>query len=540
MRQQKAVMILLLLLSSALCFFGSHRVALFDTDEPRYAQAAKEMLTRGDWVLPTFNGQPRYAKPVFFYWMLIGAYRVFGINEFAARFWSGVAAIAIALVLFMSLRGIFNVEVALASALCWLSAVGTQLFAHAANTDMLLTLFMTLAIIGLWRGFCDGESKALLVGAISMGLAILTKGPVGLVLPLLIVFVAIGLSGNAQKAWTNIKTQSIVLLWGCVALAAIVLPWYVAITIRTEGEFLRQFLLTENFARYLRGQSLPLLLHAANYPAVLWGLVFPWSALGVWMLLLRRQSRANGQSDWRFLLSVWAFLPVLFFSFSRIKNPQYVLLSAPALAALAGLWFVCANERQRRWGRWAFVLSAIAATLLIVSVPFALNAVQSWHDRLTFGEPVELGFGIWLVALASALLPFVALLSHRSMLIAGVALMIAFNTIGLFSLVPAVSAYRQEPLKHFAKEAAKQLCLDDLLIVYKRDLSSVVFYSERRVLRIDDPRKIAQLASNGRVDVLTRVKFVPELLTHAPLFIVERQHGLVWLSNKPVRCSSHP
>jgi 4-amino-4-deoxy-L-arabinose transferase-like glycosyltransferase len=133
----------LLALAIFLCFWGNDKTPLFDTDEPRYAQAAKEMMLRGDWVLPTFNGQPRYAKPVMFYWLLIAAYKIFGVNEFAARFWSGVAAMVITLLLYFALRTIFGQESALAASLCWLTSIAALIFAHAAITDMVLVAFMT-------------------------------------------------------------------------------------------------------------------------------------------------------------------------------------------------------------------------------------------------------------------------------------------------------------------------------------------------------------------------------------------------------------
>ena len=130
-------------LAALLCFWQMGSVPLFDTDEPRYAQAAREMMERDDWVLPTFNGRPRYAKPVLFYWLIIVAYRLFGVNEFAARFWSGVAALGIACLLGAMMRQAFGVDAALLTALVWLTMVGTQFFAHAAITDMVLTFFMT-------------------------------------------------------------------------------------------------------------------------------------------------------------------------------------------------------------------------------------------------------------------------------------------------------------------------------------------------------------------------------------------------------------
>jgi len=180
----------LLALAIFLCFWGNDKTPLFDTDEPRYAQAAKEMMLRGDWVLPTFNGQPRYAKPVMFYWLLIAAYKIFGVNEFAARFWSGVAAIVIALLLYFALRTIFGQGSALAASLCWLTSIAALIFAHAAITDMVLVAFMTGAIIALWVGLVTNCTFWFLLASVSMGFAVLTKGPVGVVLPLMVFAVS--------------------------------------------------------------------------------------------------------------------------------------------------------------------------------------------------------------------------------------------------------------------------------------------------------------------------------------------------------------
>lgn len=548
-----------------LCFLGSHRVALFDTDEPRYAQTAREMMQRGDWVLPTFNGEPRFAKPVLFYWLLIGAYQLFGVNEFAARFWSGTAAVAIALLLFLNLRRAFRNETAVIIVLCWLTAIGTQLFAHAAITDMVLTCFMTVAVLSLWQGFNEGKPPLLFVGATAVGLAVLTKGPIGVVLPLLIVGIASWLfrrrlllraiqnsGGSGEPLSEDFHRQPLhqtfpvlsrpmfpPLIGSLLFFAAIVLPWHVAITLRTEGEFLRQFLLTENIRRYAEGTNLPFIAHIAYYPFVLLFLAFPWSALGLWMLPPPR-TEDTLQARWRILLSVWVLVPVAIFTFSRTKNPQYVLLSVPAMAALAGLWVTQASLKQERWGRRFWVGLSFVGVAFTVAIPFALNAVPTWHERWTMGEPISLGWGIWLMALLLMLLPFTALLPRRTMWIISAALMLVFHAIGMTALVPAISAYRQEPLKHFAQEAVKRLSSKDLLIVYRRDLSSVVFYSNRKVLRIDDALKIARLADgNRRVDVFTSVRFLKELLAIAPLFIVERQHGLVWLSNRPSRHSEN-
>lgn len=321
----------LLALAIFLCFWGNDKTPLFDTDEPRYAQAAKEMMQRGDWVLPTFNGQPRYAKPVMFYWLLIAAYKIFGVNEFAARFWSGVAAIVIALLLYFALRTIFGQESALAASLCWLTSIAALIFAHAAITDMVLVAFMTGAIIALWVGLVTNRTPWFLLASVSMGFAVLTKGPVGVVLPLMVLAV----SAIIHRPTVSVPLRHLVAIGvGCLILfLATVLPWYVAVSIRTNGEFLRQFLLVENVSRYAQGAKLPFWVHLAYFPATAFVLAFPWSAFGIWMLS-SLSGLTDEQKQWLTLLKVWAILPVLVFSFSQTKNPQYVLLVVPALTSL--------------------------------------------------------------------------------------------------------------------------------------------------------------------------------------------------------------
>src|SRR5512141_1868010 len=100
----KTVLLGLLLLAGTLFFFQLGATGLFDADEPAYAGAAREMLERGDWVTPYFNGQPRFDKPILFYWLILLSYRVFGITEFAVRFWSALAGLGLVVLLWRAAR----------------------------------------------------------------------------------------------------------------------------------------------------------------------------------------------------------------------------------------------------------------------------------------------------------------------------------------------------------------------------------------------------------------------------------------------------
>jgi len=546
----------LLALAIFLCFWGNDKTPLFDTDEPRYAQAAKEMMQRGDWVLPTFNGQPRYAKPVMFYWLLIAAYKIFGVNEFAARFWSGVAAMVIALLLYFALRTIFGQESALAASLCWLTSIAALIFAHAAITDMVLVAFMTGAIIALWVGLVTNCTFWFLLASVSMGFAVLTKGPVGVVLPLMVFAV----SAIIHRPAVSVPLRHLVAIGvGCLILfLATVLPWYVAVSIRTNGEFLRQFFLVENVSRYAQGSKLPLWVHLAYFPATAFVLAFPWSAFGIWMLS-SLSGLTDEQKQWLTLLKVWAILPVLVFSFSQTKNPQYVLLAVPALTSLGALLMTLPIPSEASRELWLlnrrfalltwFSLTLVAAALIISSQPL-INSFPNWRVRLAGDGFVDFGWSRWAMSgfvLVMCIAGLLALLnirafSFRHFFPISVASMLAIHAVALGAFVPKVGYYRQEPLKHFAETASSQLKRDDLLVVYRRDLSSVVFYSNRRVLRVDDPSHLIRLLrQNRRVDVLTHVRFSSDLerLKGVKLHLVERCGAFLWLSNRDASCPIH-
>ncbi len=539
---------LLALLATVILFLGSGQISLFDTDEPRYAQAAREMMERGDWILPTFNGQPRYAKPVFFYWLLISAYRLFGVNEFAARFWSGVACFAIAALLFFALRKPFGWETAFFASLCWLTAFGAQLFAHAAITDMVLTAFMTAAVLAAWQGVISRQVLWFFAVAVAVAGAVLTKGPVGLVLPLAILAItAFSVRPPLPFRWGH--KEAFAFVSSAALFLALVLPWYLAVNERTGGEFLRQFLLVENVQRYAQSGKMPLWLHAVYFPVTAFLLAFPWSALGIWMLG-RTRAKGHGTGDagqglteqqqmWYWLLRWWAIVPVLLFTLSRTKNPQYVLLSAPALCALAALWAAHASLEQERRGKglWAATM-AFAAALAFVAPTF-VNRVPDWRMRLTGGTPIELGWSILAVGIITLAAGFLVFVPRRQLMLLGSAAMVLTYLL-LGPVVIQLGRYRQEPLKHFAQMASAQLSSADQLVVYRRDLSSVVFYSNRRVRRVDDAKELAQLLQQPhRVDVLTHVKVLPELKRVKGWHLVERQGAFLWLSNRPVACPEH-
>jgi 4-amino-4-deoxy-L-arabinose transferase-like glycosyltransferase len=462
----------------------------------------------------------------------------------------------IALLLYFALRTIFGQESALAASLCWLTSLGALIFAHAAITDMVLVAFMTGAIIALWVGLVTNCTFWFLLASVSMGFAVLTKGPVGVVLPIMVFAV----SAIIHRPTVSVPLRHLVAISvGCLILfLATVLPWYVAVSIRTNGEFLRQFFLVENVSRYAQGAKMPFWVHLAYFPATAFVLAFPWSAFGIWMLS-PLSGLTDEQKQWLTLLKVWAILPVLVFSFSQTKNPQYVLLAVPALTSLGALLLTLPIPSEASRELWLlrrrfalltwFSLTLVATALIISSQPL-INSVPNWRVRLAGDGFVDFSWSRWAMSgfvLVMCIAGLLALLKIRAFSLRhffpiSVASMLAIHAVALGAFVPKVGYYRQEPLKHFAETASSQLKRDDLLVVYRRDLSSVVFYSNRQVLRVDDPSHLIRLLrQNRRVDVLTHVRFSSDLerLKGIKLHLVERCGAFLWLSNRDASCPIH-
>lgn len=342
-----AALIVFICLFSHLGAFG-----LVGPDEPRYAWIAREMASTGDWITPRLYGTPWFEKPSLYYWAAAIGFRLHFPPEWAARLPSAFAALISALVVgWLGWKQsrfsapVFKSPTVLAP-LMFSSSVAAVGFARAAGPDMLFTAALTLAMASaatvLQRKGClytDGLARAsaanylpvlILFGA-ALGLAVLAKGPAGIIL-----------AGGAIGFWVLINGSWRVLFSfvhpvAVISFCIISLPWYILCAIRNP-EFLRVFILEHNFERYMT----PVFQH----PQPIWFFLIilalgmlPWSGL-LWELG-KDGMRSYREQTWRnsseLFLACWAVFPVLFFSFSKSKLPGYILPSFPPLALLLAL-----------------------------------------------------------------------------------------------------------------------------------------------------------------------------------------------------------
>lgn len=327
--QRAAHYLLLILVAGGLFLPNLGGPSLWDIDEGNNAEAAREMLEADNWRLPTFNYQLRVDKPALLYWLQIFAYRGFGVGEFAARLPSALAAIVTVLLAYELGRRMFNASAALLSGVVLATAIMFCAAAHFANPDALLTACTLLTFLVFWRGI-DGRFNHFTLGA-CMGVAVLAKGPVGLLLPL----ATIGMFLLWSRQLHRLKDGRILHGVGSFALTA--LPWYLWVGAETHFEFLRRFIGVHNVGRFLS----PMEGHGGPvyYYVVALALGFaPWSIfLGpvCWHGWKRLEEEPVAASPRRFLWC-WIVVYVVFFSIARTKLPNYILPAYPAVALLTG------------------------------------------------------------------------------------------------------------------------------------------------------------------------------------------------------------
>jgi len=379
---------ILLALVLALLVFRLGAVPLVGPDEPRYARVAVEMHRAGAWLRPTLAGEPWLEKPPLYYWLAGASFGVLGETEAAARVPSVLAAL-----LFVAATALFGARLyGRAAGLHGGFVAGLSLlpfaYGRAASMDMLLAATVTVAI-----GLCGlrllgiAGRLAVVGAAASAGIATLAKGPLGLLLPLLVI----GGYLLATREWRFLR--ELAAPGAIAAFSLIAAPWYVAISVDQGRRFLDVFILNHNVERFTST------IH--NHPGPLWyylpillaGL-FPWSGLAL-PALARTQPRTS-RAD--LFLVLWLVLPLVFFSLAGSKLPGYILPCVPPLAILMGraadrmVTEGPTPERQLS-GRVAALVGLVLGALVAAS-PAALFRVQEplWRSAVPLG--------VWAVVVA--------------------------------------------------------------------------------------------------------------------------------------------
>lgn len=366
-------------------FFGLGNRGLNEPDEGRYAGAGYEMYATGDWLVPRLNGIEHLSKPPVTYWLIAASMHAFGVNEFAARLPAAFGALGALLAVYVMVRCAQGETAALWAVVVLLTTGLFFAVARLITTDMLLTGFITGGIACLWCWYNTGQRRAgWLVGFyLSLALAFLTKGPVGLLIP---VFAVAGLR------WRNPALSLRRMHWGkgLLLFTVVAFPWFIAVALR-EPELWHYFLVRETVERMasgVHGRSEPFWFFFAVLPVT----ATPWTSLLPVTWTLRD---ATGRTrDLARMCAGWVLLSLGLFTASRSKLVTYMLPLVPPLAVLITLAWHHATARgqfaRRRGLQWGCGFAAV----VMLAIVLCAGSMYVWKRFEIAGLPVEGMFGV--------------------------------------------------------------------------------------------------------------------------------------------------
>ena len=445
--------------------------ALFEPDEGRNAEIAREILLLDDWVTPHYDSIPRLDKPMLFFGLVAFSFKFFGLSEWSARLPSVVAALGCLSLVYLLARYLAGRWAAFWSVLILVTSIEFFALSRIVILDMMLTLFITLSLACFWLGQrVAGRSKkaVFLIMYAAIAVATLIKGPIGFIIPGAVIFSYVVLSKN----WPSLREMELPL--GLPVFLLIAASWYVAAEVRNPG-YLQHFLLEENVARFATSQFKRggpwfyfIVVFAVGF--------FPWTAL---LPLTVRELRKRSLSDERLFLLLWIALPLITFSFSASKLPHYILPVYPPVAILLGTTIakLLTDPAARKscvlsLPAAIFLLSAAVAALVVLWPSFLPYRIQQYVDFDL--APSLLGAGLVFVGLFGLVALKDSLWRRQANLYTATAMGFALFILIAQPIVASVSLKRSS--KELAEKAAVVIDEGDQLVLYEKYLSSLPFY----------------------------------------------------------------
>lgn len=467
--------------------------SFWDPDEAHYAQTTKEMLESGNWLVPTYDGKPFFDKPILFHLFQLIAFAALGPTEFAARSVPAASAMAVLAVVAWFARTVWDRPLTHTAALMLAVLPATFALTAYAILDMTFTLFLFGSAACLAVAALRGRGALEYFGYVLLAAAVLTKGPVAIILAGLSFLLALWFSPSTRAALLRLH-------WGrgLAIVAVLSAPWFAAMWAWYGSEFIDGYALRENLWLYIRPTY-------ANQPSVFFyprvaavGLL-PWTPI----LIGRVYDAARGQvfdpvERW---LWAWVIAIVGFFSLSHFKLDHYVYPAAPALCLLAAKAWHDAHASDR--GRIGVFVGALASAILLIAAGAVVFVglerapieISPWARLLPIALVVSgLGFLIQLASLArggSFRLPAVPWVPVSG-LVAAYAVLVQ---IGL----PAIE--RAKPVRTLAQLVARSAAPTDHVCMYRmnRWSNSWRFYVGRSSSRIEAPGDFHRfISSPGR------------------------------------------
>jgi len=503
--------LLLFFLSYFFFMLGNGALNLTNNDEVFYTQTAKEMIQHRAWLVPYMFGQPQFEKPILTYWLLRIGFIIFGGSGFGMRFFPALfAAVGVIITYLLGLlifnppaeipglkpvdecvfsrgegapafrpRGSTDGKKAFLSGLILMSSVLYVGLARTVLTDMVFSIFILLALASFLWGYYRQDRKllALLLFFAFAGLATLTKGPLGFLVPFLVVLIFLFIRRDMKFLYCMYS------FLGLFIFALIAVPWYVFMIQKFGRDFTHEFFYNDHILRILKAE------HIKNdtwyfYPATMIAGMFPWSLfVAAALAFLPKKIRRQKGAAYPFF-ACWICVTFLVFQVAHSKLISYIFPAFPALALIAGDFIYDKDAADKR-SRLPFFIAA-ANIIMVLLIPVAI-AVGINIEKYSAYLPTKIPF-YCLIALFLALITAMALLLLRNKPLKNVYAMAL-----IMPLFLCIIGYERDDINPY--ESSKAACeyllknykVDNTILCSKFFVRGVRYYTDKEVAVIDVP-----------------------------------------------------
>ena len=471
-------------------------LSIYSLDEAKNSECAREMLERGDFIVPTFNYQLRTDKPPLHYYFMMFSYKLFGVNEFSARFFSSVFGALTVLITFLISHRYLGLKTAFLSFMVLISSLHTAIQFHMAVPDPYLIFFINGSLFSFLYGFIERKKVFIYLFYTLMGFGILSKGPVAVVLPSVIVSLYLIFTKNLNVK--NFKFLSIPT--GLLILLLVALPWYIAVYIKTDGVWIKEFIFKHNIKRF----SQPLEGHGGafiiTYIFVIVGLL-PFS---IFFIQAIKRAFENRKNSLILFSLIFGFVYVIFFSLSKTKLPNYTVPAYPPLAIILA-YYLSKIELSKRY---SLILSLAFYLIITLAVPIALYFAINSEETISDLNYLSFYFILWFIG---GVIGLILIFKRVSYLIYPLSISsILLSLLFFFHIFPKVD--NRNPVKQMLP------LIDERKSIYYYGSfnPAFVFYMRKEI----PPIELSEIERKRNFYIITRKRFLETLKKYPELKVL--------------------
>ena len=475
-----------------LYFFGLGAVPVNDIDEAMHAATSRDMVLSGDWVTPRYNGKNFYDKTPFYNWLAAISFLIFGFTEFAARLPAALLGSGCVMITYWLARSMFGPVVAFLSALVLATSAEYIVLSRVVVHDISLAFFVTLALTLFFVGYKNEKHRkpAFLSGYAALGFAVLAKGPVGALLPMMIIGLFLICKGQLRFF------KEMQIGWGIFIFLAVAAPWYILISLRNP-DYSEYFFLKQNIGSFFSQQS----RHPKPfyyYIPVLMGGFFPWSLFLPLALFRALRAKVALHGDGVIFALIWFGVIFIFFSLASSKLGTYILPLFPAASMLVGvLWYDLLYASNRVLHKGVFysylpfaAFMPLALGYLLLFPPGALTTDTGIPMRLVYC------LAAWVVGCALLSIGLVSIKKYRAFIGSIAGMTVTLFLIALIYIAPLLGPLVSS--KELALQLDKLMDPGESIKFYLKARASFLFYTDRSAELLENPQQLREYMDNRK------------------------------------------